>query len=94
MGDMSDHHIFRTLGLPYLFFSCGRWEHYHQRSDTPEKLAYGKMAAIATLLTEIARLCAAQDFPKASEHDTTSSKSPCSRKSLVNFYLLFCRWWD
>ena len=71
VGDMSDHHIFRTLGLPYLFFSCGRWEHYHQRSDTPEKLAYGKMAAIATFLTEVARQCAGQDFPKAGEHDTT-----------------------
>lgn len=34
VGDMSDHHIFRTLGLPYLFFSCGRWEHYH-RSYAP-----------------------------------------------------------
>lgn len=71
VGDMSDHHIFRTLGLPYLFFSCGRWEHYHQRSDTPEKLAYGKMAAIATFLTKVARQCAGQDFPKAGEHDTT-----------------------
>lgn len=71
VGDMSDHHIFRTLGLPYLFFSCGRWEHYHQRSDTPEKLAYGKMAAIATFLTGVARRCANQDFPKAGEHDTT-----------------------
>ena len=40
IGDMSDHHAFRTMGLPYLFFSCGRWEHYHQRSDTPEKLIH------------------------------------------------------
>ncbi len=71
VGDMSDHYIFRTLGLPYLFFSCGRWEHYHQRSDTPEKLAYGKMAAIAKFLAKVARKCAGQDFPKASEHDTT-----------------------
>ena len=71
VGDMSDHHIFRTLGLPYLFFSCGRWEHYHRRSDTPEKLAYGKMASIATFLAKVARRCASQDFPKAGGHDTT-----------------------
>ena len=58
VGDMSDHHIFRTLGLPYLFFSCGRWEHYHLRSDTPEKLAYEKMAHIAVFLTAApARIC-------------------------------------
>ena len=48
-----------------------RWEHYHQRSDTPEKLAYGKMVAIATFLTKVARQSAGQDFPKAGEHDTT-----------------------
>ena len=71
VGDMSDHHIFRMLGLPYLFFSCGRWEHYHQRSDAPEKLAYGKMAAIGTFLAGVAQRCAGQDFPKAGEHNTT-----------------------
>jgi Zn-dependent M28 family amino/carboxypeptidase len=29
VGDMSDHGVFRTNGVPYLFFSCGRWRHYH-----------------------------------------------------------------
>ena len=71
VGDLSDHHIFRTTGLPYLFFSCGRWEHYHTRSDTPEKLAYGKMAHIATFLAKVAQRCATQDLPKATGHDTT-----------------------
>ena len=64
VGDMSDHHVFRTMGLPYLFFSCGRWEHYHQRSDTPEKLNYEKMARIAALLTEVTLACAGCDLPK------------------------------
>ena len=85
VGDMSDHHIFRTLGLPYLFFSCGRWEHYHQRSDAPEKLAYGKMAAIATFLTEVARQCAAQDFPKAGEHDTTEFEVTLLKEAFGKF---------
>ena len=80
VGDMSDHHIFRSMGLPYLFFSCGRWEHYHQPSDTPEKLAYEKMASIAAFLSEVARSCAARDLPKADEQDPRSSRSPCSRK--------------
>jgi len=62
VGDMSDHHIFRTLGLPYLFFSCGRWEHYHQRSDTPEKLNYEKMARLAALLSDVTLHCAAHDL--------------------------------
>ncbi len=85
VGDMSDHHIFRALGLPYLFFSCGRWEHYHQRSDTPEKLAYGKMAAIATFLAKVARRCAGQDFPKAGEHDTTRFEIALLKETVGGF---------
>jgi hypothetical protein len=50
IGDMSDHHVFRTNGVPYLFLSCGRWEHYHQPGDTPDRLNYAKMARISALL--------------------------------------------
>ena len=39
VGDMSDHSIFRRNGVPYLFLSCGHWEHYHQPTDTPDRLA-------------------------------------------------------
>ena len=60
IGDMSDHHAFREDGRPYLFFSCGRWEHYHMRTDTPEKLNYEKMAAFAELLFAILPAICAQ----------------------------------
>ena len=70
---MSDHHAFRVMGMPYLFFSCGRWEHYHQRSDTPEKLNYEKMARIAGLLADVALACAACDLPKASGDTDTAA---------------------
>jgi len=53
VGDLSDHHIFRENERPYLFLSCGRWEHYHARTDTPEKLNYEKMLAIADYVTEL-----------------------------------------
>jgi len=53
VGDLSDHHIFRENERPYLFLSCGRWEHYHARTDTPEKLNYTKMLAIADYLHEL-----------------------------------------
>ena len=46
VGDMSDHGVFRENGVPYFFLSCGRWEHYHRPTDTPDRLNYGKMAAI------------------------------------------------
>ena len=54
IGDMSDHHVFRTHGVPYLFLSCGRWKHYHQPSDTPARLNYAKMARISHLLVDLA----------------------------------------
>jgi hypothetical protein len=54
IGDVSDHHVYRVNGKPYLFLSCGRWAHYHQPTDTPEKLNYAKMAAIVTLLRSLA----------------------------------------
>ncbi len=53
VGDVSDHLPFRRAGQPYLFFSCGRWEHYHRQSDTPEHLNYGKMRRIAHFLTAL-----------------------------------------
>lgn len=53
IGDLSDHHIFRLNNVPFLFFSCGHWQHYHQQTDTWEKLNYQKMQAIADYLHKL-----------------------------------------
>ncbi len=53
VGDLSDHHILRKNGQPYLFFTCGRWEHYHQPTDKPENLNYAKMQRISIYLTSL-----------------------------------------
>jgi hypothetical protein len=58
VGDMSDHHAFRLRGVPYLFLTCGRWIHYHRESDTPDKLAWGKMALIRDYLVALANAMA------------------------------------
>lgn len=55
IGDLSDHHAFRRREIPFLFFSCGQWEHYHQPSDTFEKLNLGKMQRLADYLVELVR---------------------------------------
>ena len=52
IGDMSDHHVFRLAGVPYLFFSCGRWNHYHAPSDRPQ-VNYQKMGAIVAYLERL-----------------------------------------
>lgn len=53
VGDMSDHGVFRVNGVPYLFLSCGRWRHYHARTDTPEKLNYAKMERMMRYLVAL-----------------------------------------
>jgi hypothetical protein len=53
VGDLSDHGIFRRNGIPYLFLSCGRWQHYHEPTDTPDRLNYTKMAHIAIYIERI-----------------------------------------
>ncbi|MDA1279665.1 MAG: M28 family peptidase [Chloroflexi bacterium] len=56
VGDLSDHHIFRKNSLPYLLLTCGHWEHYHASTDTPDKLNFGKMEAIAGYLTNLVEI--------------------------------------
>ena len=73
IGDVSDHRPFRRAGKPYLFFSCGRWEHYHQESDTPQRLNYRKMRRIARFLTTLlARLDALRFAVDQEPVDTTA----------------------
>ena len=62
VGDMSDHGVFRTNGVPYLFFSCGRWRHYHVETDTPEKLDYAKMARMTGYLVAVAEALDVEQF--------------------------------
>ena len=62
VGDMSDHGIFRKNNVPYVFLSCGRWEHYHQPTDTPDRLNYNKMAAITEYSIDVCRAASAATF--------------------------------
>ncbi len=50
---MSDYDAFRKAAVPFLFYSCGRSEHYHAATDTPERLDYDKMAALVDHLTDV-----------------------------------------
>jgi hypothetical protein len=73
VGDMSDHGSFRRKGVPYLFLSCGRWAHYHEPTDTPERLNYKKMAAIACYAALLLGLMDNRPMPRGKKektHDT------------------------
>jgi hypothetical protein len=83
VGDMSDHHVFRMHGVPYLFFSCGRWEHYHMPTDTPDKLNFAKMEGIAETLTGIVERCDRAEFlPRRSDYDSTATDLLFMQRSL------------
>ena len=73
VGDMSDHHIFRLNAVPYLFLSCGRWQHYHQVTDTPERLNYEKMARICDYLVGLCQTLDATELTVGEEATTTES---------------------
>ncbi len=47
---LSDYDAFWNRSVPFLFLTCGRSRHYHTPEDTPEKLDYEKMAALARWL--------------------------------------------
>ena len=64
VDDMSDHGIFRKNGVPYLFLSCGRWQHYHMPTDTPDRLNYKKMAAITYYVCELMTDMDAQEMDR------------------------------
>ncbi|MEN8165838.1 MAG: M28 family peptidase [Acidobacteriota bacterium] len=65
IDSMSDYDAFMNAGVPFLFYSAGRWEHYHQPTDTPDKLDFEKMAALAKHLTDtVAALANRDDQPE------------------------------
>ena len=83
VGDMSDHGIFRLNDIPYVFLSCGRWEHYHQPSDTPEKLNYQKMEAISDYLLDLCREVSTTIFTKGlSNGDSIEFEKQTWKKAL------------
>ena len=57
---MSDYRPFQLRQVPFLFLTCGRWRHYHQVTDTPDRLDYGKMTAIAAWVETAVRATAAR----------------------------------
>ena len=72
VGDLSDYHILRKSGEPYLFFTCGRWEHYHEESDTPDKLNYAKMLRIVRYLEFLVLEIDKRSLDRSVPEDTTA----------------------
>jgi hypothetical protein len=52
---LSDYEPFRERGVPFLFLTAGRWRHYHQLTDTPDRLDYPKLAASTRFVEALLR---------------------------------------
>lgn len=84
VGDMSDHHIFRTNQVPYLFLSCGMWPHYHQDTDTPERLNYMKTEGVARYLRTLTGVISGKEMAgKFESYDTTEIELGYVRELLL-----------
>ena len=58
---LSDYLPFWEQRIPFLFLSAGRSRVYHTPEDTPDKLAYPKIAATARWLTSFVRAARVRD---------------------------------
>ncbi len=67
IGEVGDYHIFKLNRKPYLFMTCGPWQHYHSATDTPDKLNFGKMAAISRYLSNLVIQLDALDISRKEE---------------------------
>ncbi len=52
-ADLSDYHVFRAHQRPFLFLSAGHWPRYHMPTDTPDRLDFGKVRAVAEYVLRI-----------------------------------------
>ncbi|MCA8958052.1 MAG: M28 family peptidase [Planctomycetes bacterium] len=82
IGDLSDHHAFRRAGRPFLFLTCGRWEHYHAPTDTPERLSYGKMLRIRDWVVRAAVDIADRTLAPEEGYDPTPTELRSLRQNL------------
>ena len=83
VGDLSDHYVFRINRRPYLLLTCGRWEHYHASTDTPDRLSYAKLDAIADYVCNLTeRVCAASFAGPFESYDTTETELYFLRKTI------------
>lgn len=83
IGDLSDYHAFRLDQRPYLFLTCARWDHYHARTDTPDRLDYPKMAAMVGYVASLAEHVVGQPLAGPFEgYDTTATEVELLRRSM------------
>lgn len=83
VGSLSDHHIFEQNKYPYLFFSCGRWVHYHSPTDTPDRLNYKKMSMFQDALQLLVEKACEVDISKEDSSESLPHELHFLRKNML-----------
>ncbi|CAN5416453.1 hypothetical protein BH10PLA2_BH10PLA2_32770 [soil metagenome] len=81
IGTRSDYGPFRDRRVPFLFFSTGQHEDYHQLTDTPERIDFAKVQRISVLIHDI--LLKLADDPVAPAWEPNSSGADLGEAQVV-----------
>ncbi|MEK7950455.1 hypothetical protein [Luteolibacter soli] len=92
--NVSPQDAFSRNRVPFLFFSCGRWEHHQEPRDDLDLLNYAKMARLAHYSFDLT--CQFDTEPSVPGHrepeETVAFEASTFKKSLGELYPLLCEW--
>jgi hypothetical protein len=73
----SDHYEYARYGIPIIFFTTGGHADYHQVTDEPQYIDYGRMAQVAGLVADLARTVADLDHRPVVDHEKPDPHGNC-----------------
>jgi hypothetical protein len=73
----SDHYSYARFGIPVAFFSTGGHADYHQVTDEPQYLDYGKLARVTRFVGALAQRLADLDQRPVVDGPVTGPDAPC-----------------
>jgi hypothetical protein len=75
----SDHYEYARYGIPVVFFTTGGHADYHQVTDEPQYIDYGRMAKVATLVHDAAVRIANLDHRVVVDQPKPDPKGTCKQ---------------
>ena len=73
----SDHYEYARYGIPIVFFTTGGHADYHQVTDEPQYIDYGRMELVDRLVFETALRVANLDHRVVVDHARPDPKADC-----------------
>ena len=73
----SDHYEYARYGIPIIFFTTGGHADYHQVTDEPQTIDYGRMAQVANYVADLATHVANLDHRPVVDHPKPDPHGNC-----------------